>query len=290
MNILVLGGTRFFGKILVTILAQAGHSIVVASRRPFLAPGFPNVNSEIVDRRNAADLTSRLSSRSYDIVYDMIGYNDVDMQILLQSLGTKIGRLIFVSSQSVYDSGGMLSEGEFNAKNFSNEQPCTSEYQKGKRLAERVLALHTEVPSVSVRFPIVLSKEDYTRRLHWHVERVSQSKPIYLENSKARMGFISAPEASEFLAWVGASSNVGPLNAISDGFIEIGEILSFIERKVKKEWVRGEASKDEHESPFNISSDWCMSNALAKSSGFRFKSLQDWLPGLVDDLFTDILG
>ena len=64
-------------------------------------------------------------------------------------------------------------------------------YGEGKRQAEAVLFKEASFPVVAVRFPIVMGEDDYTRRLHFHVEHILQNQPITLPNIDAKMSYIT---------------------------------------------------------------------------------------------------
>jgi nucleoside-diphosphate-sugar epimerase len=50
-------------------------------------------------------------------------------------------------------------------------------YAEGKRMAEAVLFQKASFPVVSVRFPIILGPDDYSKRLRFQVRRISSGEP-----------------------------------------------------------------------------------------------------------------
>ena len=55
-------------------------------------------------------------------------------------------------------------------------------YNEGKRQAEAVFFKKAPFPVVAVRFPIVLGFNDYTKRLHFHIEKIANHEEIHLVN------------------------------------------------------------------------------------------------------------
>ena len=144
-------------------------------------------------------------------------------------------------------------------------------------------------PVVAVRFPIVMGEHDYTRRLHFHVERILHDQPISLPNIDAQMSYITDEEAAEFLFFVGVTPIEGPYNATASGAISLKELLALIEeesgKRAKISLVGGD---EESQSPYGVPADWYMTNAKAEKAGFTFSQLRDWLPNLVKTLVKQL--
>lgn len=90
MNILVLGGTRFFGVHLVNELMMQGHQVSVATRgnaKPrFIAP----VEEIRVDRVRKDSMRSVFSEREYDVVYDDLAYCSSDVETALKAVRCRL--------------------------------------------------------------------------------------------------------------------------------------------------------------------------------------------------------
>ncbi|MNP38475.1 hypothetical protein D3C76_1319880 [compost metagenome] len=135
-----------------------------------------------------------------------------------------------------------------------------------------------------MRIPIVLGLDDYTRRLHFHVERVMQGMPIGITNLNAEMSYITSEEAADFLQWLGSSSITGPINASSHGKIAIGELIGMIESIVDKKAIILPSSRQEDASPFGVPTSWLMDTSKAQAAGYNFTTLSDWLPHLISQI------
>ncbi|MEK8212816.1 NAD-dependent epimerase/dehydratase family protein [Paenibacillus sp. FSL L8-0463] len=287
-NILVLGGTRFFGKRLVERLLREGDSKVTILTRGRAEDSFGEQVSRLnVDRTDAKALAEAVGDTPWDVVYDNICFSPDEADAAGRIFAGTAKRYILTSSLSVYDSRPeALTEADFDPEVYPLRLGAKEDfnYQEGKRLAETVLLKQDAFPVAAVRIPMVLGTDDYTRRLHFHIEHVREGRPMGIPNTQAAISFIRSDEAADFLYWLGFSQLTGPVNACSDGTLTIGEILSIIEAATGKQAVIEAETADEDMSPFGITESWHMDTTKARSAGFSFLALSDWFPELVTQL------
>ncbi|MBW8351894.1 NAD-dependent epimerase/dehydratase family protein [Bacillus sp. IITD106] len=281
---LVLGGTRFFGKELVHSLLAKGVDVTIATRGKSGNPFGNNVKQLIADRYDADSMKSALEGLQFDVVYDQIGYSSEDINIAYEALKDKVAKYVFTSTMSVYEYGNNLSEEAFNPYTYALKVVKSQDvsYGEGKKLAETALFSKKELPTVAVRIPIVLGEEDYTERLLFHVRKIKNEEEIGMSNQEARLNFISAREAGEFLAWIGSQTFTGPVNACANGDIQLAELVKLIESKTGKNAVLTTNITDENRSPYGIGENWTMDHSKATELGYEFSNLSDWLPGLIE--------
>lgn len=286
-RVLVLGGTRFFGKKLVERLIREGDDVTIVTRGNTADPFSGAVTRLQADRTDAAALAKALGPRSFDVVYDNICYTPQEAEEALTLLEGRTGKYIVTSSLSVYPFGEeRLAESDFDPYRYPLPQPFPpkGDYAEGKRLVEAVVFQRAPFPAAAVRLPIVLGHDDYTRRLHFHVEHVRDGQPIGIPNPGARMSFIRSDEAAAFLAWLGRSRLAGPVNACSAGEISPGEIVSLVSEAVGKPADIVSETDQAHMSPFGIPEPWFMDTAKAEAAGFSFEPLSGWLPDLIREI------
>lgn len=285
MNILVIGGTRFFGKKLVELCLQNGHTVTILTRGQSGNPFGAQVKQLIVNRDDAEALAQALESSSWDIVFDNICYAPDEAQKLCEILEGKTKKLVFTSTLSTYEvDGHVKSEEDFNPYNYEIRMGNREDfsYGEGKRQAEALFFKEATFPVVAVRFPIVMGENDYTQRLHFHVERILKGEPISLPNIEAKMSYITDEEAAAFLYFAGISPIEGPYNATATGAISLKDLIGLIEEASGKHARISLIGSDEHsQSPYGVPADWYMSNAKAEAAGFTFSQLYHWLPDLV---------
>lgn len=290
---LVLGGTRFFGVQLVESLLQQGVEVTVASRGNMEDPFGDKVSRIKVDRLDVGDMQKNFVHTDWDIVFDQICYSSQEAIDAIDVFAGKTKKYVFTSSKSVYELGGGekgFIEEDFNPFEYNlNIGPKEDfSYGEGKRQAEAAFFSRAPFPVVAVRFPIVIGINDYTDRLNYYIKKVRDQADIHLVNLEAAMDFISEEEAGDFLAWVGQSDFEGPINATSNGYVKMGELLAYIEEKVGESAKVVADMKEESDSPYNISENWLISNDKAKQLGYKFNQLNEYLPNLIGDVVESL--
>ncbi|MEC0230225.1 NAD-dependent epimerase/dehydratase family protein [Paenibacillus alba] len=286
-KVLILGGTRFFGKKLVEQLICEKDDVTLLTRG-LTSDSFGNSVKRLqADRTDPAALRSVLGSSTYDVVYDNICFTPQEAEAAVQLFEGRTRKYIVTSSLSVYPFGESPKiESDFDPYRYPLPEPYPpkGDYAEGKRLVEAVMFKKAPFAVAAVRFPIVLGHDDYTRRLHVHVEHVQQALPLGIPNINARISFIHSDEAASFLAWLGNSNLEGPVNACSHGEISPGQIVSLITQATGKQGNILSQTEDEHMSPFGVPQSWYMDTSKAQAAGFSFQSIHDWLPNLIKEI------
>ncbi|MDO9182851.1 MAG: NAD-dependent epimerase/dehydratase family protein [Bacteriovorax sp.] len=285
MKILVLGGTRYFGRHLIESLLAKGHDVTVATRGNNEIPFSSKVQFVKSDRKNQDDLKKLAELGPFDILYDQICMSGMDAHIAVLAFRDQCKRYIFTSTGSVYDfqNDHALVESDFNPKNYKINLGATqpTDYQEDKRQAEAVFSEQSNFPVAMVRFPIVLGEDDYTARLKFHISRIINNEEIYFPRLETQMAFIRSDEAGEFLSFLGEQSFTGPVNAASNGAIALGELVGLIELANNKKAKLVDTKTALNASPFGSEVDFVMSNKLANELGFKFLNLREYLGRLV---------
>ena len=75
MNVLVIGGTRFFGIHMVNKLLENGHQVTIATRGNTVVKFNNSVDKIIFDRNNDESIKKTFLGKKYDIVIDKIAPN-----------------------------------------------------------------------------------------------------------------------------------------------------------------------------------------------------------------------
>lgn len=292
-KVLVFGGTRFFGKKLVTKLLAEGNDVTIATRGNLPHSFGENVEHIIVDRTNEEMLEKVFHQTEWDVIYDNICYSPNEALAACHVFNGKVKKYVFTSTMSTYDVtfGANLKEEQFTPYDypilFGNRTDFS--YGEGKRLAEAVFFKYASFPVVAVRFPIVLGEDDYTKRLHFHIEQVVKGELTQFVDLDASMSFISSDDAAHFLKMVGFSSVHGPINATSTGTYTMGELMNLIELAVgKKAKITLEEDRGT-KSPFAIPKDWYMSADKSIEASISCKPLQSWLPDLINQLVKEYI-
>ena len=153
-------------------------------------------------------------------------------------------------------------------------------YQEGKRAAEHAF-LSAPFPVARMRIPIVLGLDDYTRRLHLHVEHVAQGQPLSFPNLDAHFSYVRAEDAAAALQWMIETGQKDVFNIGAKDSWSNRELLAQIENVVRKKAV---LSKDGTPSPFGIEQSYTMDVNKACQAGHEAQSLEKWLPELIKNI------
>ncbi len=283
---LVIGGNRFFGRHLVQNLLDSNFEVTLLNRGN-VDDGFNNKLSRLkVDRRDFDALDKALKNRSWDFVIDQVCFTGPEAKALGEILTGKTGRLGVTSSQSVYDVGYELGEKQFDPLKYSYTKPVTAaeNYSETKRQMESEIIKFKNLNPILFRFPFVIGHDDYTRRLHWHVDRVKKKLSIYFPNPEARLGFIHSKDAGNVILRLMNTDWKGGINCASPEDIAVKDLMSLISKETKSAWLLAEANSEDNHSPYGVKSDWTMSVNQLKSLGLELPYLDEWLHDLVREI------
>jgi nucleoside-diphosphate-sugar epimerase len=279
-NVLVLGGTRFFGKHLVNELLAQGMKVTIATRGKTPDSFGSSVERLIFDREDETSIQSVLTKETYDVIYDNIAYTSNDIDILMRHVTTE--RYIVTSSMSVYPTFHKnIVEQDFDptAQAYRLVTYDQVNYAEGKRSVEEILSQKYPQNSAFVRFPYVIGIDDYTKRLSFYIQSLCQQKAMSIDNLTHQMSFIDSQEAGKFLAFLGTNTFTGPVNAAAKGTISLAEIFTYVSEKTG---LKPLLSPDGEAGKYNGTPPYSINVALAEANGFQFSQLSDWIYVLCD--------
>lgn len=287
MNVLVLGGTRFFGVPMVNELLRCGHQVTIATRGMAADPHGENVQRIVLDHTDAQSIKRALQGRHYDVAIDKVAYCSNDVRRVLDVLDCE--RYILMSSTAVYAPKHM----DTREVEFDPDVPelvwgdrSDFSYEEGKRQAECALRQsYSDRNWVAVRYPFVIGKDDYTKRLLFYVEHTMRSIPMNIDNIDAPMGFIRSDEAGRFLAFLAEKNLTGAVNGSAKETVSLREIIAYVERKTGTKAV---VSPLGDTAPYNGEPAYSINTDRAKELGFRFAALQDQIYWLLDDYIEQV--
>ncbi|QIB48327.1 NAD-dependent epimerase/dehydratase family protein [Streptomyces aureoverticillatus] len=298
-RICVIGGSRYFGKLLVERARAAGHQVTVINRGSSRPP--TGVEHLVVDRDDEAALTAALGSRTFDVVVDQVCYTPVQAAIAARAFGGRTRRYVVTSTIEVYDpataalppvsAGTPVPEGSVDPAAWllaldlpwHDEAYLEAHYAEGKRQAEAVFARAGTFAFASVRSAHVLGggAREFTGRLAHYTGRIGRGEEITVHAQALPTVFIHYEELADLLLWAAAADFTGPVNACSDGPLDVHDLTAVIAAQAGREPVHRVVAAGEDASPFSFDRHYAMSNARAKELGFSFSRTADWLPGAV---------
>ena len=188
MNILIFGGNRYFGKLLIMRLLQNKKiNIFVVNRAQKKNIKNKNVILLKSDRNDINYLKKNIGKTKFDFVIDNSAYNFKTISNFYRNFKKNIGRYIFSSTVMVYfDTSFKLIAKEndlnkFTSKNLLklNYNDYEIEYAKNKKKAEDYIKQNINCYSI-FRIHNVIGKNDFSRR----TEKLFYFNPSHLKNQK----------------------------------------------------------------------------------------------------------
>lgn len=102
MNILVIGGSYFLGRVF-TMVATNEHTLTLINRGRYSMKEL-GVKEYVLDR-NDAEKIANLPYDDYDAVVDFCAYNSGDIKRIIENIPATIKKYIFISTVDVYERG-----------------------------------------------------------------------------------------------------------------------------------------------------------------------------------------
>ncbi|MFD5417232.1 NAD-dependent epimerase/dehydratase family protein [Streptomyces sp. NPDC127069] len=305
-RICVIGGSRYFGKLLVRRLLAAGHQVTVINRGSGRPPA--GVEHLVVDRDDEEALLAALGPRTFDVVVDQVCYTPVQAAIAARVFAGRTRRYVMTSTIEVYDpaTAALPPVPADTPVPEETVDPATwpvdldlpwhdgayleAHYAEGKRQAEAVLTRAGGFTFASVRSAHVLGggAQEFTGRLAHYARRVRDGEPITVHARALPTVFIHFAELAELLRWAATEADFsGALNACSDGPLDVRALAAAVAAQTAREPRYRAATATEPASPFSFDRHYAMSNARARQLGFTFSHTSDWLPGAVTETLAD---
>lgn len=279
-RILIIGGSRYFGKSLVTLERDAGNEVTVLNRGSGAAPR--GVGHLTADRDDEEQLLAALGERTFDVVFDQVCYTPRQAAVARRVFAGRTGRYVMTSTMEVHDP--------------APPTPEALAYAEGKRQAEAVLgeAEPGKEPAfgfAAVRAAHVLGggRAEFTGRLAHYVERIGAGTPVDVHEAPYPTSFIHHHEIARFLHWTGEADFTGPVNAASHGELDVLGLARLVAGRVGRDGRAGREPRyrivgpGATASPFSFDRAYAMDNGRAAALGFDFGRVADWLPDAIDE-------
>ncbi|MBL1082160.1 NAD-dependent epimerase/dehydratase family protein [Streptomyces actinomycinicus] len=303
-DICVIGGTRFFGKVLVQRLLGDGHRVTLVNRGQTPDPFGDAVRRLRADVHVPGELAAAVAGERFDAVIHQMCYTPNAAVEACEAFGERAGKIIMTSTIEVYNKDTFrwrFPAPEFSTRareeeldpadyDFDTTLPWYADgyldahYGEGKRQAEAALTRCAKVPVLLARVAHVLAAQgDFTGRLQFHLDRVTAGQPVVAHAAPGRTSLVQAEEAAGFLAWAAQSDATGAVNVASPDTADVYDVCAAVESAtgftadvIEKEDPAGDPGL----SPFSCPADFGMANDRAAALGYRFTPIAQWLPAV----------
>ncbi len=196
MNLLILGGTAFLGRHLVTAAVEKNHNLTLfhrGNRNPF--PALENI---LGNRETDLEL---LAGRTWDAVIDTSAYIPRVTKISAAALQDKVQRYCFISTISVYKDF-LQAHDELAAVatlEQDTEEVTGATYGALKALCENEISAAFGQLSLNLRPGLIVGQFDPSDRFTYWVERIARGGDVIAPgNPTAGVQFIDALSLARF--------------------------------------------------------------------------------------------
>jgi nucleoside-diphosphate-sugar epimerase len=288
MNVCVVGGTRYFGALLIDRLVAAGHHVTVVNRGRSSDSLPSSIRRLRADANDVDALGAVLDGQRFDVVVHQMIYSPVAALAAVAAFKGRTGRLIMTSTIEVY-AGKSSPPGGWPERDLDphkhrfelqlpwlDAQFADANYGRGKREAEAALIQNASMPVSIVRVGHVLALGEFTGRLDWFSERVRRGSAIA---DGPPSSYVHADDIAQFFAWLVEHPIDGVVNASSQPPLTPRDITAAIRGAGGTPTVEGVAEL----SPFHYEGPFVMSTSRVAESGYFFRPSLDWLAELADD-------
>jgi len=225
MKLLILGGTRFLGRHLVTAALARDHEVTLFNRGRHSSEALTQVESIHGDRHS--DLT-KLEGRQWDAVVDTCGTLPRAVQAAAEVLSNSVERYVFISTQNVYadiSSPGVdetsplktLNSEQLdraNAIDTSGEPSYAEMYGGLKALCERAAEEAMPGRVLIIRPGLIVGPYDYTDRFTYWIARVAAGGEVLAPGRPERyVQFIDVRDLAEWIIKTVERKQMGTYNA-----------------------------------------------------------------------------
>jgi nucleoside-diphosphate-sugar epimerase len=202
VRILLIGGTRFIGWHIASVLIGKGDRVCLFHRGVTTGDGLEDVEEIFGDRRRLPSYRAQFQEFSPDVVIDCIGYTIRDGRSLIETFRHKVHRLISISSCDVYRAHAVLhratdeplqetplrEDSPLRRNAFPYRTLATGandwKYDYDKIPVERMLLDESGFQTTVFRLPAVYGPRDYQHRVEEYLQKMRASQdPIVLGES-----------------------------------------------------------------------------------------------------------
>ncbi|MFE6227142.1 NAD-dependent epimerase/dehydratase family protein [Streptomyces sp. NPDC057854] len=307
-EICVIGGTRFFGKLLVRRLLDEGHRVTLVTRGRTPDPFGTAVRRLTADVTRPGELAAAVAGERFDAVVHQACYTPAAALEAATAFGARAGRFVLTSSMEVYNAdtfrhripappmSAFAREDELRPEEYAYDTALPwhdldfvgRNYGEGKRQAEAALVRHARVPVTIARVAHVLAATgDFTGRLDFHLGRARTGEPVTAHARPGRTSLVHAPDAAAFLARAATGElapDGGVFNVASPDTADVYDVCAAVERATGKATAvveKDDPAGDPALSPYSCPADFGVDPARALALGADLAPIRDWLPEIV---------
>ena len=199
MNLLVIGGSYFYGRVFV-MEALKEHTVTVLNRGTYSMRAFGA--DEITGDRHDAEVLAQCTKK-YDAVVDFCAYQAGDVESAVQGIAGQIGQYVLISTVDAYARGGSAVRTEEYALEQRIFPGEAGAYIAGKVALEQEAAKvcgERHIPWTVLRPAILYGPYNYAPRESVYIQMMLQNRvlPAFVD-ADGRFQFVYVKDAAQAL-------------------------------------------------------------------------------------------
>ncbi len=232
MKILILGGTGVISRSIVDQLLTRGDEVTVYNRGRNPIPFGGDVQELNGDRSDRAEFEAEMQKHNFDVVIDMICFNEADARSTVRAFRAKAGQVIVTSSVAAYKRPYKTVPTIESAEELWDDPAFPYAFHKGEM--ERYLWQayeRNEIPLTIVRPSLTFgpgaANVGVLRQNYGIVDRILKDKPLVMfGDGSTSWSFTFAPDlARGFVALSGKEKAIGEAFQVTSEFRNVWEDL-----------------------------------------------------------------
>ncbi len=216
MRILVLGGTSFVGRAIVDDALREGHEVTLFNRGRTGRDLFPRVKLLLGDREGG-DYAS-LGEGSWDAAVDVSGFVPRHVRQALDTLGQRVGRYLFVSSNAAYAPGagpGADESAPLRSPEWNTEVIGRNTYGPLKVACEQELTSRYDGRATIVRPGMLAGPYDNVNQFTYWVRRAAKGGRVVLPGDPGQpVQLLDARDLARLVVRLLVDDRAGVFNAM----------------------------------------------------------------------------
>lgn len=287
MKLLIIGGTRFLGRHLVTAALARGHEVTLFNRGNQSIP----LDLETIEGDRHTEL-HKLKGRRWDAVVDTCGHLPRAVRAAAEVLSDSVDRYVFISSQNAYADVsvpgiaedyplGTLTDEQLNEANAidTQGQPSYGRLYGGLKALCELAAQEVMPDRVLVLRPgLIVGPHDYSDRFTYWVVRVAAGGDVLAPGRPER--FVQFIDARDLAEWTiemiergaaGAYNTHGRPNILTMQEL-LDECKSVSESDARFVWASEEFLLEQQVAAWSEMPLWLPEEAAPHLRGFMFIS------------------
>jgi len=283
MKILIIGGSRFVGPLIVDKLVSKRHDITVFNRGK-VNSNYKNINFIQGDRKIGFNIKDH-----FDVVIDTCSYKGIHIQKAIDELDFD-----FYLNFGTAASYKKTNKFPLTEESEIGDWPYWGNYNTGKVECENVLKKN-KVKHANIRPVYILGENNYVDREKFIYSKIKNKETIVLPgNGEAKVQFVFSEDVANSIVLIAENKIEGNFNCCGNEIVTLKELVNIMGKIVDfKPIIKFNSNFDgenhnESEFPFANETFYCTNDKL-KKLGIKFIPLEKGLKNDYENYYKKII-